>query len=1388
MTRQFDRCVLVVLRAIVLFTFLIALVPETFASSHSRYVRLLSSDNTLGLADALPDATTITRYWWLPCLTLFALAVASRIRRNRQRHQKWLDASTFGILHVNDSGQILYANAAFCRFVGFSFEEIQFKSFHSLEHSLESTYHTILSNPTLSSSNLPRFAVVHLLHKSGHIVRGRLIISQAPSSLQSRRQTLIQVDDISKECRQEAIQVEQARRLRSMVDETFGFIGLLTTSGVVLDLNRTALDFLRITREQVLHKPFWEGPWWSDSLENQSRVKNAVLEASQGHRVQFEASIPGPDGSLISFDFSIKPLFDVDGKVEALIPEGHDITQRKQSELALQQSEARFRGAFGGAAVGMAIINPDGRFVMVNRSLCESVGYTEAEMLAIDFRAITHPDDHEEDDRVVQQFMSGEITSVIRTKRHIHKTGHVVHITVGAALICDEEQKPLYWVVQVEDINARVRAEQAARDERRFIDSIANTVPLLLYVFDLTTQTVIWTNGRIGELSGFSPEDVIGLGSKVSETLVHPEDLPLVHEHQNRVIHSPQGVVIESDLRLRNRAGEYRWMRCRDVAFERDHEGRPTLVLASGEDVTDRKLASAELASMKARLSDAIEGLDSALIMYDSEDRLVVCNRQFRELYPDAAEHMIPGATFSDIVKGSLDKVCINEIETQKTIDDIVTEQVEHHRSFRGVYDQKIEGRWYRISDSSTADGGIVSLHTDISGLKQAEEELRRARDEARAAAQTKSDFLANMSHEIRSPLNGVLGMAELALGTNLTHRQREYIGMIKSSAEGLLTVLNDVLDFSKIEAEKLRLDRAPFVLRTCLENQIRSFEPRANKKGLELRLHIDPRTPDILLGDVYRFEQVLNNLISNAIKFTPNGEITVSVEIAPFQPEHDLDVSLLFSVTDSGIGVAEDRREAIFQPFEQADNSTTRNYGGTGLGLAISRRLVSLMDGELWVEPGPVRGSRFLFTATFGRPALEEQKPFEEYPAKPDFEGRRLLIIDEDVSSRLRLAELVSQWNFVPIVVSCRTDVPDLLVGPRDIDKRIAAIFCDADQITQEIVDLANQSGTPIVSMSSEHSLEAESLTSLPVAARVRRPFPERVLFETLVSLLDAKPVLDPALQSTDINNFHTRHSRSLRILVAEDNEINQIVVLHMLERFGHRATAVGDGRAALACLDSGYFDLVLMDVAMPILDGFEAVQELRRREATRTDMKRTPVIALTALAMPGDRERCLNAGFDAYLSKPIRLAEFSITLAKLVETALPIVVPRSVESVKASTVLNFDTLSESCGACEEIIIDVLESVIHETSKDVAKVDQALGTGDFTTLRKSAHALKGTCLTIGAEILTETCRTLEHFHGSASACLSFRKRLDSEWRAVLQEVQHHLARQTSIEKPPDLD
>ena len=553
-------------------------------------------------------------------------------------------------------------------------------------------------------------------------------------------------------------------------------------------------------------------------------------------------------------------------------------------------------------------------------------------------------------------------------------------------------------------------------------------------------------------------------------------------------------------------------------------------------------------------------------------------------------------------------------------------------------------------------------LESEIGERQQAERSLLEAKDAAEAANRAKSEFLANMSHEIRTPLNGVMGMTDLALETELNGEQREYLETVKVSADSLLTVINDILDFSKIEAGRIDLEAIDFNLRDRLEATLKTLALRADEKGLELLCEIGPEVPEVVNGDCSRLCQVVVNLVGNAIKFTSEGEVALHVQTDAQDGSHCI---LHFTVSDTGIGIPPEKQKIVFEPFTQADTSTTRRYGGTGLGLTISTRLVGVMGGKIWLDSEVARGTQFHFTARVG---IADVKAIEVGSvAPPEFlRGLKVLIVDDNPTNRRILEGMLRRWEMKSTSVIGGEEALAELSMARGTGQPYALILTDMHMPLMDGFSLVERirerpelsTATIMMLTSAGHRGDAARCQELGVAAYLLKPIRQSELREAVARVLGAKEQKGAIPLVTRYSLQDARDPLGcLRVLLAEDNPVNQLLATRLLEKRGHRVVVAANGREALAALENESYDLVLMDIQMPEIDGIEATRAIREKE--RTNGNHQPVIALTAHAMKGDQERCLNAGMDGYLSKPIRPQELDEILDKYVA--------RRIESAKA-------------------------------------------------------------------------------------------------------------------------
>jgi PAS domain S-box-containing protein len=764
------------------------------------------------------------------------------------------------------------------------------------------------------------------------------------------------------------------------------------------------------------------------------------------------------------------------------------------------------------------------------------------------------------------------------------------------------------------------------------------------------------------------------------------------------------------------------------------------LALASVTSLVDRRFSAQarELRSSEERYRMLFENNLAGLYRSTLDGRLLECNEAFSRIFGyDSREECLRQETTSLYLSPEARTSFVASLREVHRLLGFETRLVRRDGSAVWALENAI-----LLDGDDGEDGVIEGTLIDITARKQAEEAVRQAMQAAESANRAKSDFLANMSHEIRTPMNGIIGMTDLALETELTAEQREYLELVRSSADSLLSLINDILDFSKVEAGKLELDPIAFDLRYSLDETMRWLAPSAHQKGLELALRVAADVPTALYGDPARLRQVIVNLVGNAVKFTAAGEVALQVELAARDEQQ---ASLAFAVTDTGIGISKEKQASIFDSFTQADASTTRRFGGTGLGLTIASQLVALMGGKLSVESEPGAGSTFRFSLPF---ELRQAPVGSDRPRHvEELRGLTALVVDDNATNRRILNEMMAQWEMRPTVVEGGEAALRSLALASERGTPFDVVLLDFQmpdmdgfEVAQEIRRLPGIQATTIMMLSSVGQRgDAQRCRELGLAAYLTKPVRQSVLLDALLAVLAnaARPASAPPAQLV------TRHSlretpRARRVLLAEDNLVNQRLVTRILEQNGHSTVVAANGREALAAIARERFDIVLMDVQMPEMDGFAATAEIRRAEAGTA--RHLPIVALTAHALKGDREACLGAGMDAYLAKPLRAPELLAVLERLTGGAPQ----RPARPAAVEPALDPEEVLARFDGDRALLGELVGLLRTETPRLLSDMRRGVESDDAMAAAQAAHTLRGAVSNFGACRLGQMALELE--------------------------------------------
>ena len=1211
--------------------------------------------------------------------------------------------------------------------------------------------------------------------------------------------------------RYETSAYEHAQRLDATLHSIGDAVVSTDAQGRVVDMNRIAESLmgwsLGEARGQALDQVF-------HLISGQTRESIAspvaqVLATGETLELANDTVLITRDGSERQIADSAAPILSPDGVIIGVVLVFRDVTEEYQMRSALHEREARMRAISESAQDAIVMMDRQGIVTFWNPAAERIFGYAGDEVIGRDLHTLLAPeryrDAHQTAFAQFQRTGQGMAVGKTLSLEARHKDGREIAIDLSLSAL----QLPNGWhaVGIIRDITERKRAEMALRESKERYDQMAEQNRTISWEVD-ATGLYTYVNHVSEQVLGYAPEALIG---KMHFYDLHPEDDREAFRTQAMAIFERQEAFCDIENRVTTCQGDVLWVLTNGIPVV-GPDGVLLGYRGADTDITRRKHIEMDLAQSKenlererANLQTIFDAAQVGMLLINKDGAVTRVNQVAAQLVEKEAADMLnrqPGDGLCCIHAINTAEGCGNaeacpRCPIRNTFETVLRTGVE----FRGVEAAQrlvigTRERQYYFSISATPislDGARYALLavSDVTERKQAEMELARSKEDlehtnhaleqsidrvnrmamqAEAANVAKSQFLANMSHEIRTPMNGVIGMTSLLLDTPLNDEQRHFAEIIQSSGTALLDLINDILDFSRIEADRLDLEELDFDLRAALEEFAELLALRAQEKDLEFICGVAPNVPIWLRGDPGRLRQILINLAGNAIKFTAQGEVAVRVTLESETVTH---ATVRFTVSDTGIGIPEDKIDLLFNVFQQLDASMTRQYGGAGLGLAISKRLVEMMDGHIGVESVVGQGSIFWFTAV-----LAKQKGVPLPPAPPalaSLRGRRVLIVDDNATNREVLSLMLGSWGARHAEADGAEAALRLLrqaVAENDpfqlaiLDMQMPIM--DGETLGRTILASPELRDMPLVMMTSiSQRGDAARLTQAGFAAYLTKPVRHSQLHQCLANVLSgagAQPEAQPPTGDAPLPHPPAPHRPQAghRILLAEDNIVNQKVASNMLERLGYKVTTVANGAEAVNAIAHDAFDLALMDVQMPVMDGLQATVAIRIARGANPALPPLPIIAMTAHAMASDRERCLAHGMDDFIAKPVHPAALSAVLERWLpkapesngapgqatnsEAGAPAPETRDVTDTDAvdTDIWNRGELLDRVMGNQEVIPLLVNAAMDDFPNQIAAMRQSLAEGNQTVAMRQAHSIKGAAANLSAEALRRTARQVE--------------------------------------------
>jgi two-component system, sensor histidine kinase and response regulator len=1035
-------------------------------------------------------------------------------------------------------------------------------------------------------------------------------------------------------------------------------------------------------------------------LQNHEKTKEQLIAELNGLRLR------------------VSELEQITGKFGS--PSSNGIKQLREMESKVEEGEKRFRLLFENSLDAVMITDLDGNILEYNQSLLRLLGYPPNDTLGKkkiqDFFC-----DRDTGRRIGRELQRSELVrdfEIILSS----KDGRPIHTVSAISVYKDSNGNIIGYQGILQDVTDRKKTERELHDVLQLQEQLLRTAATAIFRVD-NERKIQSVNDEFCNITGFSREAILGCDCLIVCDEPCTTSCGLFNPDRKERIFRRRSKIRTKDNRILTVL--------KNADLLKDEDGNIKGGLESFVNVTDLIEAVESESAEVQKLRSMIEGMEEGIVVADASGIVTEVNSWFLNKTGYRRDELL-GESMWSFHPDNEATARVRKLFAEYS-QGLRKEALAINRQLLGLH-VCLRVQPFLINDIFQ---GIILNVVDMT-------EQVEARMAAESASEAKSQFLANMSHEIRTPMNGIIGMTELMLCTALTAEQKEYLQAVKISADALLSLINDILDFSKMESGKFELITTDFSLRDCVGNTMSTLAGQAHSKGLELAFHVPPETPDNLTGDPGRLRQILVNLVGNSIKFTGKGEVVVNVEI---KDETDTGIELHFMVSDTGIGIPSSKIDRIFKAFEQVDGSTTREYGGTGLGLAIASQLVEMMQGKIWVDSEIGKGSDFHFTARFGF----STQPFRRVLGreKSTLKDIRVLVVDDNATNRRILEETLRSWNMTPTCVADGKMAVEAILKANSEKRPFSLALLDFMMPEMNGFELAGEiSRTPgtniekiVMLTSGGQRGDAAKCQELGISAYLMKPIKQSDLLDAILMTMTKA-----SSESDQRTSLITRHSvrearKRLNILLAEDNTVNQKLAVRILEKMGHSVCVAPNGREALNMLETNDFQMVLMDVQMPEIDGLDATRAIRIKEINSGS--HIPIIAMTAHAMTGDRERCIESGMDDYISKPITPNQ----LSQVIEKVLNNLEDKSgllLSDIGPKNIIDEAELMERTGGDFHLLRELTSMFVKEYPEAVSKIRQAALNEDMDEFRNACHSLKGSMATFASRSATRAIVSLE--------------------------------------------